>query len=145
MSFQRNRAFGLAVLAGVLTLGASQMKAEVYKATFDLPVEAYWGSAVLAPGEYTVEVQRGATTPLIRVNEDNKQIATILPGPSMFQDGSTPGKLTLVQINGSYVVKSFDAGLMNKTFAFSTPKAVSSRQANAKETSRITIMAAATR
>ncbi len=145
MNFQWNRAFGLVLLAGTLTLGASQIKAEMYKGTFNLPVEANWGGAVLSPGEYTVDIERGAATPIVNVRDGNRKIASIFTGPYVAEGQSTRGKLTLVQINGTYVVKTFDAGLIGKTFMFATPKAVSHRQLESKEASRITVVAAATR
>jgi hypothetical protein len=144
MNFQLNRTFGLALLAGALTFGASQVKAESYKGTFNLPVETYWGGAVLAPGEYTVVIEQGAATPVIRVREDNRQVASVLAGPFVNEDQSERGRLTLVQINGAYVVKTFDAGLIGKSFTFATPKVVRNRQLEAKETSRITVDAAGT-
>jgi hypothetical protein len=144
MNFQRNRAFSLILLAGALTLGASQGRAEMYKGTFNLPVEAYWGGAVLSPGEYTVVLERAGTTPIVRLQEGTRHVASVLTGPSVDEDRSQQGRLTLVQINGAYVVKSLDAGLIGKSFRFPTPKAVRNRQLEAKEMSQITVDAAGT-
>jgi hypothetical protein len=144
MNFQLNRAFGLTLLAGALTFGASQVKAEVYKGTFDLPVEAYWGGAVLSPGEYTILVDKGLGTPVVRVRDSARQVVSVLVGPSVAEKESQRGRLTLVQINGAYVVKKFDAGLIGKSFSFATPKAVRNRQLESKATSQITVVAAAT-
>jgi hypothetical protein len=144
MNFQLNRAFGLAIVAGALTVGAAQVKAEVYKGTFNLPVETYWGGAVLAPGQYTLSIEHGNSSPMIRVSENNRQVASVLTGPYVPDEKSTRGSLTLVQINGSYVVKTFDAGLIGKSFTFATPKVIRNRQVEAKETSRIVVDAAGT-
>ena len=97
-----------------LTLGASQVKAEMYKGTFNLPVEAYWGSTVLSPGEHTVVIERAAMTPIVQLREGTQQIASVFTGPFVNEDRSQHGRLTLVQINGVYVVKTFDAGLIGK-------------------------------
>ncbi len=144
MNIQLNRAFGLALLAGTLTFGASQVNAAAYKGTFDLPVEAYWGSALLSPGEYTVVVEQGAATPIVSVREGTRQVAAVLTGPYVAEKESERGKLILVQINGAYVVKTFDAGLIGKSFSFATPKAVRNRQLESKGPSQITVVAAAT-
>jgi hypothetical protein len=144
MNFQRNRAFALVLLAGALTLGASQVKAEMYKATFNLPVEAYWGEAVLSPGQYTIVIERGAASPIVHLREGTRQIASIFTGPFVNENQSQRGQLTLKQINGAYVVKTFDAGLIGKSFTFATPKVVRNRQFEAKETSRVTVDVAST-
>ena len=144
MNFQRNRAVGLILLAGALTLGASQVQAEMYKGTFNLPVEAYWGSAVLSPGEYSLVIEREGTTPIVRLREGTRHVAAVLTGPSVNEDRSQRGRLTLVQINGAYVVKALDAGLIGKSFKFPTPKAIHDRQFEAKETAQITADAAGT-
>lgn len=144
MNFQLNRMFGLVLLAGAVTFGAAQAKAGNYSGTFKLPVEAYWGGAVLSPGEYTIAVEQGAATPIVKIREDKRQVGAVLTGPYVAEDNSTHGRLTLVQINGVYVVKTFEAGLLGKTFSFATPKAVRNRQLEAKETGHITINAVGT-
>jgi hypothetical protein len=144
MNFQRNRAFGLVLLAGALTLGASQVKAEVYKGTFNLPVETYWGGAVLSPGEYTVVVDQSPAGPIVHVRRGNRQVALLITGAYAPEKESSLGRLALVQINGVYVVKTFEAGLIGKSFTFLTPKALGKRQLEAKETSRIIVNGAAT-
>lgn len=144
MNFQLNRVFGLVLLAGAVTFGASQANAQNYSGTFKLPVEAYWGGSVLAPGEYTVTVEQGAATPIVKIREDKRQIGAVLTGPYIAENSSTRGQLTLVQINGVYVVKTFEAGLLGKSFAFATPKAVRNRALEAKETGHITVDALGT-
>ena len=144
MNSQLNRTFGLALLAGALTFGASQVNAQTYKGTFNLPVEAYWGNTVLSPGEYTVVVERGAPIPIVNVREGTRHVTSLIAGPWVTDNDSSRGRLTLVQINGAYVVKAFDAGLLGKTFSFATPKAVRNRQLESRETSRITVDAAGT-
>jgi hypothetical protein len=144
MNFQRNRAFGLVLLAGALTLGASQVKAAAYKGAFNLPVETYWGGAVLSPGEYSVVVDQLPAGPMVHVRKGNRQVASLIAGSYVPEEESSHGRLTLVQINGVYVVKTFEAGLIGKSFTFLTPKAVYKRQLEAKETSRIVVDGAAT-
>lgn len=143
MNYQLNRMFGFALLAGALTFGASAVKAQTYKGTFNLPVEAYWGASVLAPGEYAITVEQGAATPIVKVREDNRQVAAVITGPYVAELDNPHGRLILVQINGAYVVKSFEAGLLGKTFSFPTPRAVRNRP-ETKQIAQITVDAAGT-
>ena len=64
MDLRRTRLFNISVFAIALSLSALQAKAQ--QATFSLPFEVHWGSAVLEPGEYRLSAPQ-ATSTRIRV------------------------------------------------------------------------------
>jgi hypothetical protein len=124
VNLQVNRAFILTLVAGAAAIGASQAKAETYTGTFNLPVETYWGGAVLSPGEYSLVIEQGIVTPIIHLRDDDRQVASVLAGPAVNAKPSVGGRLLIANINGSYVVKQFDAGIIGKSFQFATPKSI---------------------
>ena len=128
MNLRMDRAFSLALLAGALGIGASVAHAGNYKGSFNLPVEARWGLATLAPGQYTVTVDAIYMPSVLQIRGEGKTVS-VLAGPvnrlSSFEDR---GRLKLVNINGTYVVKQFDAGLVGKSFVFPTPKALRNQE-----------------
>lgn len=146
MSLRMNRAFSLALLAGALGIGASVAHAQGnYKGTFNLPVEAHWGLAVLSPGQYTVVVDPVYMPSVIRIQGEG-QTAQVLTGPvTQLSLSDERGRLKLVNINGTYVVKQFDAGLVGKSFAFATPKAVRNREGHSVASAPSTIDIVASR
>jgi hypothetical protein len=128
MNLRMNRAFSLALLAGALSIGASLANAQGnYKGTFNLPVETHWGLAVLAPGQYTVSIDPVYMPSVIQIRGEG-HVAAVLAGPVTGMPTSERGRLKLVNVNGTYVVKQFDAGLVGKSFAFATPKALRNRE-----------------
>ncbi len=124
MNLRMNRAFSVALLAGALGIGASLANAQGnYKGTFNLPVEAHWGLAVLPAGQYTVSIDPVYMPSVIQVRGEG-QVATVLAGPVTGMTTSERGRLKLESINGTYVVRQLDAGLVGKSFAFGVPKAL---------------------
>jgi hypothetical protein len=127
MNLRMNRTFSLVLLAGALSIGASLANAQgTYRATFNLPVAAHWGLAVLQPGQYTVSLDQGYMPSIIHVQGQGR-VAAVLAGPVTGMSTAGPSRLKLVNVNGTYVVKQFDAGLVGKSFAFAVPKALRNR------------------
>jgi hypothetical protein len=144
VNLQMNRAFILTLLAGAAAIGASQAKAETYKGTFNLPVETYWGGAVLSPGEYTVTIEHGVVVPIIHLRDDDRQVASVLPTATNAKP-SVRSRLLLEKINGSYVVKEFDAGIIGKSFHFNTPKSIRNREVKTTATTQTMVDVVASR
>src|SRR5207253_2321035 len=95
---------------------------QVYRGTVDLPFETHWASAVLQPGLHTITIEvTGNGNHWIQVSgrEGRKNI---LAGAFEPEPQSKHGSLTLVNVNGTYAVRRFDAGLIGTQFAFVVPK-----------------------
>jgi hypothetical protein len=60
MSRNPNRVFTFAFLT--LLIGGTAAAASAQQAHFHLPFDAKWGSLVLLPGDYTVQVTKPTTT-----------------------------------------------------------------------------------
>ena len=116
------------VALGVVLSAIPAAADEVYKGTFDLPTAAYWGGALLQPGQYTVSANLdipGAPVFYLRGEGVTTTVATadMLPRPA-----SNTDHLTLENINGVYVVRKLDAGMLGKSFEFPAPKIAAVRR-----------------
>jgi hypothetical protein len=114
----------LALAATVLGVTASRATAgSVYRGTFTLPVEAYWASTLLQPGEYSIWMDSDySKSSLIHLRGENTQ-AMILTGSVTMEDASEHSRLKLEDINGTYVVRELKAGALGKDFRFGVAKA----------------------
>jgi hypothetical protein len=130
-----------AMFLGVTTSRAAA--AEVYKATFTLPVEAYWASTLLQPGEYSISLDSDYTrNSLIFLRGENVQ-TMILTGSIALENASEHSHLTLEEVNGIYVVRQLKAGTLGKDFRFGVAKAVRRRTDSASAKAPINIPVAA--
>lgn len=124
MNFPGNRALSLMVLAGTLGATASQARAEApYRAKFDLPVEAQWGSAVLPPGHYTISMNTGESFQNVISIRGKSQAVSILAGPSE-STSRGHGQITLLDVDGKYVVSNFVAGSLGRSFTMTLSKEI---------------------
>lgn len=129
----RKRIIGSCMLAA-LVLGLSAMPAaadEIYRGTFDLPTAAYWGGALLQPGQYTVSVDLNIANPpafYLRGEGVSRTFftASATPGPAAHDS-----RLRLENINGAYFVRELDAGILGKAFVFAAPKGLQNVAGNA--------------
>jgi hypothetical protein len=109
----------LAVLGASLALAASPGNAwQEFKGTFDLPVEARWGSVELHPGKYRVSIFPGTSSPLIRLEGEDGRAVMVLPLIREDRDASDKSALTLVQVDGNYYVRKFEAGDIGQVMTF---------------------------
>ena len=102
------------------------------QATFHLPMEVHWGSAVLAPGDYSMSlpnVSLGQKT--LRVAGGGRTTDQLPLVTNVENNNSNSSHLELWLINGNYFVREFSCGPAGKTFVFSVPKS-SHRQQVAK-------------
>src|SRR5579862_1607397 len=124
--------FALAALAlGLTTTTASAQP--VLKGSFDLPGAAYFGDTLLQPGHYSIsmstEVRDMAYTQKIRVSGEGVSktfLAISKPTPE-----SARNCLKISGIDGTYVVSSFDTGVLGRSFAFGTTKSVRNKMLRA--------------
>jgi hypothetical protein len=144
MKLHKHFILTLALAAMVLGVTASRATAaEVYKGTFSLPVEAYWGSTLLHPGQYTISMDWDYTrTPLVYLHGEDVH-AVILSGAANVENPSVHSHLTLEEINGTYVVRELKAGTLGKDFKFPVSKVVRRQTDRASKSAPINIQVAA--
>lgn len=107
-----------------LCLAASQGKAQgTYMGKFTLPFEARWGSAVLAPADYTIsmELESGRSFNYLVVQGQGKS-AFILASVADHKKISNHSQLILVKTAGGYAVQTLDAGEAGLTLNYLVPK-----------------------
>jgi len=132
--FRFQYALGATLLAAAVVLTTPSMNAQqAYKGNFHLPFETYWAGTVLEPGDYTVSLEGGPVS-VLKVSGPGGN-ATILAGPTELTSVSSHGRLTLVNVNGVYALREFDAGSVGKSFSFGVPKSIRDR-ANAAQTAQ---------
>jgi hypothetical protein len=127
MNIRKYVTMGLALGALALGLTAVPARAEaVLKGSFELPTAAYWGDTLLQPGQYTIwmsmEMHDVGRVPVIHVSGEG--ISKTFLSVARPEAESARNALQIADINGTYVVRSFDAGLIGESFAFSVTKSV---------------------
>ncbi len=112
------------LFVGALGLGAISANAQQYlNAKFTLPHEARWASNTLQPGEYHIRMSQGILASFLYLEREGKSVA-ILAGPVEREPVTDKGHIKLVDVDGTYVVREFDAGWVGKSFTFALPKHV---------------------
>jgi hypothetical protein len=130
MNVRKQLTIGLALIG--LALGLTTVRANaqsVLKGTFELPAAAYWGNTLLQPGQYTIwmstEVRDIAHVPVIHLSGEGIN-ATFLAIAKPAQE-SGRNYLDVANIDGTYVIRAFDAGSIGESFAFGVTKNVKSK------------------
>jgi hypothetical protein len=140
MYLQKKFGFGLlAVVAGLIASTSPLSAQQVYKATFDLPFAAHWGGTDLEPGAYTVTVEQGLATKVIRVRGEGATALTFAI-PSQIDASTEQGRLTFRNVGGTYVIEQFDAGSLGQSFTFAVPKALHGESARGGEKTPDTVV-----
>jgi len=121
MNTRKNLTISLMLTALALGLTATQAKAQsALKGSFELPEAAYVGDTLLQAGHYRIwmsaEARDLAGVPAIHIKGEGVE-ATLL-AISTPQRESGRNYLELADIDGTYVVRAFDAGVLGKSFAF---------------------------
>ena len=120
MNMSLSSTLSIALLSSALTLGAAKGNAE--QASFHLPVEAHWNSAVLQPGDYRIVAPTlGVNEPAFVIRGDAGAIYA-LPLVADIQQTSNSSYLVLQKVNGTYFVTKYSSGVSGKAFLFATPK-----------------------
>ena len=121
MKFSMTRLFTVSTFVVALGLGASQANAQ--RVTFNLPVEAHWGTTVLHPGTYTFDAPATLTiNPVFSLRGGD---GTRLVVPQVVNKEAAFGRsyLTLANVDGSYYVQEFVSGARATALEFAIPKA----------------------
>jgi hypothetical protein len=113
--------FRVTALAAAVGLGALQMSAQ--QGTFNLPVAAHWGNAVLQPGEHSVRIPIAPSGQKLvyLLSDRNTQMTVPLSSEPLTQSGRS--YLHLVKINGTYYVDAYQSEINGAKFFFPKPKA----------------------
>jgi hypothetical protein len=118
-------------LAG-LALGLTTVRAgaePLLKGTFELPTAAYWGNTLLQPGQYTIwmstEARNIGYVPVIHISGEGVS-ATFL-SVARPEKESNSNHLDIANIDGTYVIRAFDTGLIGESFSFEVTKSVKSK------------------
>ena len=142
MNVRKQLNTGLALIGLALGLTAVQANAQpVLKGTFELPAAAYWGNTLLQPGQYTIwmstEGHDIARVPTIRLSGEGIN-ATFLAIAKPVQE-SGRNYLDVANIDGTYVIRAFDAGSIGESFAFGVTKSVKNKALRASAEPAITV------
>jgi hypothetical protein len=132
----------LAFVVGLTTPRATAQ--EAFKGSFNLPAAAYWGTTLLAPGHYTIHMSLDPTqrVRVVRLEGDDVRIY-ILTGPPNPERVSDRSALRLDNINGVYVVRHLDAGILGQSYAFAVSKKVHMKVESASAASEVSVPVAA--
>ena len=130
MNVRKHLTIGLALVGLALGLTTVQANAQpVLKGTFELPAAAYWGNTLLQPGQYTIwmstEMRDMAHVPAIHLSGEGVN-ATFL---AIAKPDKESGRnyLDIANIDGTYVIRAFDAGLLGESFTFGVTKSVKNK------------------
>jgi hypothetical protein len=124
-----------AIAAGLLAspLSAAQGK-------FNLPFEAHWGNAVLAPGSYKISGP-SVTSPVgILYIYGNGKTQMAVPAMTEIRGDSDHSYLRLVNVGGTYVVREFVSGATGRNYTFGIPKTLRLHMTQQKEHEVATVL-----
>jgi len=124
--------FALAALAlGMTTTTASAQS--VLKGSFELPAAVYFGDTLLQPGHYSISMSTAvrdlAFTQKIRVSGEGVSKTFLAISKPTPESGRNCLKIT--GIDGTYVVSSFDTGVIGRSYSFAMTKNVRNKMLRA--------------
>jgi len=142
MNTRKHLAVALAL--GALALGLTVAPASamtVLRGSFELPAAAYWGNTLLQPGQYTfwMDTEEGQLAKVPVVHLEGEGIHVTLLTISRPDRESGRNFLEVADINGAYVIRAFDSGLLGKTFSFGVAKSVKEHAQRASADTVMTI------
>lgn len=117
---------------------------EAFQGTFNLQTEAYWGTTLLPPGSYSIAMGLDPTqrVRVIRLMGDGVR-TFLLTGPGIPERISEHSALRLENLNGVYVVRHLDAGILGQSYVFPVSKNVHMKVERARAPSQVTVPVAA--
>ncbi len=122
----RNLATLAAVATMFATFGASWASAQTAaQGNIKLPFQAQWGSAILPPGSYQLDVQSsGDTNRVVKVWTQNKEIGPVVILGVVDQNASPNGSNALICMRrrSTCVVRTLELGIADETITFTSPK-----------------------
>jgi len=111
----------LVTLLGLTAAGASAET--ITKATFTLPAQAYWNDILLAPGEYTLSLDRNLSgIELVSIRGEGVAARFVVPAGS--EEISGHSCLKVDDFNGTSVIRELDAGPVGRAYRFRVSKTV---------------------
>ena len=120
MKTNLKRTLSIAGLAAAVLLIASPLNAQ--QGSFNLPVEAHWGSAVLSPGTYKISGP-SVTSPIgVLYISGSGQTQMAVPAETEIKNDTDRSYLKLVDVGGSYVVREYVSGTTGRNYRFGIPK-----------------------
>ena len=130
MNVRKHLTIGLALVGLALGLTTVQANAQpVLKGTFELPAAAYWGNTLLQPGQYKIwmstEMRDLAHVPAIHLSGEGVNVTFLAIAKPDKESGRN--YLDVANIDGTYVIRAFDAGSIGESFAFSVTKNVKNK------------------
>jgi hypothetical protein len=146
MNIRKQLTIGLALIGLALGLTAVPANAQpVLKGTFELAAAAYWGDTLLQPGQYTIsmsmEVRDIARVPTIHLSGEGINATFLAIAKPVQENGRN--FLDVANIDGTYVIRAFDAGTIGESFAFGVTKSVKSKALRASAEPSIAVPVAA--
>lgn len=125
MERKTNRMARVAALTVGLGIAAVSLNAQ--QGSFDLPVRAHWGAAVLEPGEHSLKIPISNGQAIVYLgSRAGTEMAVPLTTERVTE--SSRSYLHLAKVNGEYYVDAFQSGLTGRRFIF--PKAKSTRRSS---------------
>lgn len=130
MNKRKQLIFSLALIAVALGFTTVPANAQpVLKGTFELPAAAYFGDKLLQPGQYTIwtstEVRDIAGVPVVHLSGEGIEVAYLAIARPALE--SEHNYLDVANIDGTYVIRAFDAGSIGESFAFGVTKSVKNK------------------
>jgi len=130
MNLRKHFTIGLALAGLALGLTAVKANAEpVLKGSFELPTAAYWGNTLLQPGQYSIwmstEVRDIESVPLIHLSGEGVHATFLAVAKPVAESGRN--YLEVANIDGTYVIRAFDAGMLGESFGFGVTKNVKAK------------------
>ncbi len=130
MTIRKHFTIGLALIGLALSLTTARASAQpVLKGTFELPTAAYFGDTLLQPGQYTIwtstEVRDLAHVPAIHLSGEGINKTFLAVARPEAETGRN--YLDIANVDGTYVIRAFDAGAIGESFAFGVTKNVKNK------------------
>ena len=130
MNVRKQFTMGLALIGLALGLTTVRASAEpVLKGTFELPAAAYWGNTLLQPGQYTIwmstEMHDLEHVPAIHLSGEGVNLTFLTIAKPEKESGRN--YLNIANVDGTYVVRAFEAGSIGESFAFGVTKSVKNK------------------
>ena len=127
MNIRKNMTISFALAALALGMATTKASAQpVLKGSFELPGAVYFGDTLLQPGHYSIsmntEVRHMAYVQKIHVSGEGVSKTFLAISKPTRESGRNCLKIT--GIDGTYVVSSFDTGVLGRSYAFGMTKSV---------------------
>lgn len=113
-----------AMALGLTTTSASAQS--VLKGSFELSTAVYWGDTLLQPGQYSIwmstQVKDLDHVPAIHISGEGVSLSFFSISNPRRESGRN--YLDVADIDGTLVVRGFDAGSLGRSFKFAVAKSV---------------------